>query len=218
MLLRFLPWRVSEWLIVHMPRTYQLLRFGQSNVNTREHWDEAWARHGQDGFRATAELAVIRDRVQQMIPPGCKVLDVGCGAGELLDLLHREKGTDCYGADISAVAIEAVRKRGFHGEVARLPALPFDSDAFDALVCTETLEHVTDVRRSVQEFSRVLKPGGLLIISVPDGTVDQEMTHVHRFKAPQIRKMLDRDFHVSDVERHVTGEEATLLAFATRRS
>lgn len=148
-----LPWFVSKWLIDRWPRLYHLIQFGRTNINTAEHWDRAWAKHGKDGFRATTELQNVRGRIVSEIPAGSFVLDVGCGTGELLDLLNRARGTKSAGVDISAVAVDAVRAKGFDAKVAHLPSIPYPPETFDVVVCTETLEHVTAARKTVTETS-----------------------------------------------------------------
>jgi len=183
-----LPWRVMRWLNVHWPRAFQLLRYGTSNVNTAEHWDDAWRRHGRDGYRAT---------------------------GEILALLHVERRCDCSGVDIAPSAVAAVRARGFRAETTVLPAIPHPDAAFDVVVCTETLEHVSDARATLREIRRVLRPDGRLLLSVPDGTVDEEEVHVHRFSAPRLERELAPHFAEVHVERLVDDMEPTLFATAS---
>ncbi len=48
-----------------------------------------------------------------------------------------------------------------------ITAIPFDSESFDAIICIHVLEHVENDRKAIQEFHRVLKPGGWALISVP---------------------------------------------------
>ena len=140
-----IPWRVFNLIDERWPRIAHVLRFGTANINTAEHWDKAWGRHGANGFRATAHLEQVRRRILEEISPGAHVLDVGCGAGELLVELQTLKNCRCAGVDISAVAVEAVRSKGLEARVATLPEVPYERDRFDVAVCTETLEHVTDV-------------------------------------------------------------------------
>lgn len=71
--------------------------------------------------------------------------------------------------NVSDVAVELARERGFDarviGDAARLP---FDDDSFDVVSCIEVLEHLFEPQRAATEILRVLKPGGVLIATVPN--------------------------------------------------
>jgi 2-polyprenyl-3-methyl-5-hydroxy-6-metoxy-1,4-benzoquinol methylase len=97
-----------------------------------------------------------------------------------------------------------------------LPAIPYASKTFDAVVCTETLEHITNTNETVAEIARVVRPGGIVIISVPHGTVDREEVHVHRFTVKRFKKTLLPYFHVDNIDVIVEGTNQTLLARTTR--
>jgi len=89
------------------------------------------------------------------------ILDAGCNEGELC----RKAPEKFVGIDNG----ENLKKlSGLNVRFADLnEKLPFDSDSFSAVCCTETLEHLSDPTSTVKEFCRVLKPNGLLLISVP---------------------------------------------------
>lgn len=210
------PWFVMRWLSMHWPRAYHLLRFGTSNINTPQHWNDAWARHGQGEFRASAELSTIRRRAVELVPSGAVVLDVGCGSGELLSLVATERGCKCFGVDFSAMGIAKALDSGFGGCVSGLPAIPYATGVFDVVLCTETLEHVSDAKGTIAEIARVVRAGGKVIISVPDGTVDREDVHVHRFTPKRLRKMLSRHLRVRSIEAIMEDKYKTLLALAEK--
>lgn len=206
-----LPWRLMLWLREHCLPMFHLLRFGKLNVNDASHWNSAWERHGRDGFRATGELTNVRQFVVEAVPERSSVLDVGCGVGETLDLLAKEKCAECHGVDVSDFAIHRIVERGYDGRVAELPRIPYPNASFDVVVCTETLEHVTDTKRTIAEFRRVLRVTGKLLLSVPDGTADDEDVHVRRFNAGQLRRVLEDRFDVLRLDR--LDENGTGLLF-----
>jgi SAM-dependent methyltransferase/uncharacterized protein YbaR (Trm112 family) len=94
-----------------------------------------------------------------------RVLDAGCGQGELLqDFVRAGVPVDYYGVDLG-VGDPAWEFRV--SAIADLHQLPFASDAFDKVVCSEVLEHVDEPERVFAELVRVLRPGGHLLIAVP---------------------------------------------------
>lgn len=93
------------------------------------------------------------------------ILDAGCGTG--LNLASLPSGST--GLDINPRNVELVRSRlpqhvVVEGDVERMP---FGDDAFATVLCTEVLEHVPHPEVALKEIRRVLRPGGLLIGSVP---------------------------------------------------
>ena len=116
--------------------------------------------------------------------PGMVVLDAGCGEGRhALELRRRgcrAVAVDWYWADLMRakylLATLAVQSRAAQG-TAPVPAslalrgdaqrLPFPGGSFDRVICSEVLEHVADPAAVARELARVLKPGGLLAVSVP---------------------------------------------------
>jgi SAM-dependent methyltransferase len=114
------------------------------------------------------------------IRSGQRILDIGCGSGRHACAAHRRPAVMVIGADLRmkdlAAAREALRlhdRLGEHGgghwalSAADVCRLPFRSNAFDRVICSEVLEHVPDDRRAAAELARVLKPDGTLAVSVP---------------------------------------------------
>ena len=103
------------------------------------------------------------------IKEGDKVLDVGCSDGYFLNALLLKKMVKAYGVDASSHAINAAREHNkeFEFKEGFVEYLPYDNDSFDVVVCSEVLEHVYDVDKSVSELKRVCKPGGKLFITTP---------------------------------------------------
>jgi len=109
------------------------------------------------------------ERAIGRLPPGTDVLDVGCGRGDLLDCLHRERGCRVLGIDFNAKVVEVVQQRLRIDAIAgTLPAAALEADRFDLVVMAEYLEHEPDPQRIVSEALRLLRPGGHIAIEVPD--------------------------------------------------
>lgn len=153
------------------------------------------------------------------LQPGQRVLDLGCGEGRHVIAAHAIDGVDAVGVDLSAsdLATAAQRQREFvdGGEGSALFSLlvgdalrlPFPSATFDAVICSEVLEHIPDWRAALTEIERVLKPGGLFCASVPRAWPEQICWwlsreyhdvpggHLRIFSRPELRgAVIDRGF------------------------
>ncbi len=123
-----------------------------------------------------------------------RILDVGCGTGALLKYFSRYGSAQ--GVDMDEDAIAFCHMRGAHSvqKVGPLP-LPFEDDTFDLITILDVLEHIDDDEGTLRELYRILRPGGMLMISVPAyqflwGPQDEISKHKRRYIAPQIRVLL----------------------------
>jgi SAM-dependent methyltransferase len=99
---------------------------------------------------------------------GEQVLEVGCGEGVWLDRLATKYGVSGFGIDMSSRAIGIAKKNsGVKGNTfLKVSAcrIPFEEASFDAVFSLDTLEHIQDQGKAVEEMIRVLKPGGRILI------------------------------------------------------
>ncbi|MBI4627770.1 MAG: glycosyltransferase [Candidatus Rokubacteria bacterium] len=101
--------------------------------------------------------------VHGFLPNGDRLLDVGCGSSRILRDLPGAVGVD--------VLLRKLRfLRPAHPEVvqASVGALPFAAATFEAVICSEVIEHVPDTPDVLAELTRVLRPGGTLVLGTPD--------------------------------------------------
>ncbi len=144
--------------------------------------------------------------------PGARVLDVGCGRGRHAHALAT-RGVTAIAIDLDFDDVAATRngfalftpEGGSGAAQANAYRLPFPDHAFDVVVCSEVLEHLHDYQRAVSEMARVLKPGGVLAVSVPRGwpeaicwRLSQEYAntpggHVRIFKAGALKTDIERE-------------------------
>jgi methionine biosynthesis protein MetW len=97
-----------------------------------------------------------------------KILDVGCGDGCLAKLLGEvSKAKEVYGIEISSEGVELAIKNGVKAYQKDLQKdeFPFEDDYFDAVFCGEIIEHIFDPDRFLQDVYRVLKSGGLCVLT-----------------------------------------------------
>ena len=124
-------------------------------------------------FRAAKEdfvHALVRWSGLDQLPPGSRVLDVGCGIGGSARILARDYGLDVLGISISPGQIaraRALTESGLSCHFAVMDALALDlSDcSFDAVWSVEAGPHMPDKQRYADELLRVLRPGGLLAVA-----------------------------------------------------
>lgn len=139
-----------------------------------------------DEHVAAPALAHVNHLIEERVKPGALVLDAGAGTGErtLALLAHSQPGKvialDASAAmlDIARSKIQDSRVSFVQGDVRRLP---FADDTFDVIVSTWVIEIMDDPRAVVQEFIRVIKPGGLVIYafcSLPGGTLGNTLKYV----------------------------------------
>ena len=102
------------------------------------------------------------------------VLEIGCGSGDNISIPLSLCGLSVAGIDIDGDSIEYAKKlRSFKG-IANVKFLNIDiceieTNSYETIVCSEVLEHLIEPRLMIKEISRVLKPNGVVIITVPNG-------------------------------------------------
>ena len=111
-------------------------------------------------------------QLYQLIAPHVEdkgaVLDVGCAVGGFLDFLKARGYSHLYGVDLTQAYVEVARRKNYEIRLGDAQSLPFDDRLFDALVIEQVLEHLVNPVAAFREAARVLKPGGVLCIGVPD--------------------------------------------------
>ena len=151
------------------------------------------------------------------------ILDAGCGDGiNLVGLDELTAGQNppaaIFGLDYNLLRLARARRvaPGASLQQGSLYHLPFASDSFELLLCNHVIEHVPDLPRALSELRRVLRPGGLLIVGVPNEgclmgrmrnrliqpSIGRTTDHVHFFTAQSAGDALRRaGFQVHRIER-----------------
>jgi 2-polyprenyl-3-methyl-5-hydroxy-6-metoxy-1,4-benzoquinol methylase len=108
------------------------------------------------------------DRVERRRPQHGRLLDVGCATGSFLHAM-KQRGWQVQGVEpITHAAAQAQHLFGLEVFVGLLEEAAYPDATFDVVTLWDVLEHVADARTTLQEASRILKPGGLLVCSVPN--------------------------------------------------
>jgi SAM-dependent methyltransferase len=133
----------------------------------------AWPSKYAQGGRLAGRLAQFADAVAFHVPAGGSVLDLGCGTGELT-MTIATGGMRATGCDISSQMLRIAAEAGASCDVDFVElkpdwdALPFPTEAFDAVVASSVLEYVDDPAAVLRECCRILRPGGVVLCTVPD--------------------------------------------------
>lgn len=120
-----------------------------------------------------SELTIVQRAVLQRLaalklPSGARVLDAPCGGTAALTLALQEQGFDAVGADVDP---EAEARLGKAFARADLDArFPWADQSFDAALSTEGIEHLENHFSFLREMCRILKPGGILVLTTPNIT------------------------------------------------
>lgn len=102
-----------------------------------------------------------------------RILDLPCGRGFYLNMFHHVSKCELVGADLDWNVVKTARQvlghlANIHIHHASIYSMPYPRDVFDAVILSEILEHIDNDARGLKEAYRVLKPGGVLAVTVPN--------------------------------------------------
>ena len=114
-----------------------------------------------EGSEGVDTREVVFEAVAECAPR--RVLEVGCGPGELAERIGRELAADVVAIDISPRMVQLARERGVDARLGDAARLPFPDESFDCAVAAWMLFHVPDLPTAVAELARVLRLDGRLV-------------------------------------------------------
>ncbi len=173
--------------------------------NDIEYYSGYYDRMGQYAYtgesqKDSSRMLVFCEWLRSYLKPGAKVLDIGVGDAIFAELMPE---FEWYGIDIN---IDAVKGRIPNDRLQRQDLMQapydFDSGTFDAVICSEVLEHLWDLRIVHKEAKRLLKRDGVYVISTPKFNWLQNVVEQHQ-------RVL------SDFERHWTVEHVRHYTYET---
>jgi SAM-dependent methyltransferase len=145
-----------------------------------------------------------------------RVLDLGCRSGALTR--HFVEGNSVVGLDVDAAALEKAVALGIEPVQANVEEpLPFDDASFDAVVAGELFEHLQFPDALVAEIRRVLRPGGVLVGSVPNAFRLQNRLRFLRGRAPEDDPTHLRMFSAGALRALLGGFESVTLSYVGGR-
>ncbi|HYC90133.1 MAG TPA: class I SAM-dependent methyltransferase [Thermoanaerobaculia bacterium] len=149
--------------------------------------------------------AFVTPRLDRILGSGQVVLDAGCGEQPLRRRIEAA-GAHYLGVDVSQ------NRRGSVDLVASLVSIPREDASVDTIVCTEVLEHVPDTAAAFSEMARLVRGGGVILITTPFAYPLHEEPHDYvRLTARAIEALAARNgLRVREV--HALGNEVEVLA------
>jgi 2-polyprenyl-3-methyl-5-hydroxy-6-metoxy-1,4-benzoquinol methylase len=170
---------------------------GQSVIdNSQSSFDAFW----NDDSVVSEYLGQARQRFYSNVLGACgeylrgHVADIGCGPGFVLKALSSMKSIEAlYGVDFSQSSIKRCRG-AFPGGIflmGDIYHLACPNDAFDVVICMETLEHLERAPEAIRELFRVCRKGGHVIITVPNGARDEYVGHLNFWTEQDFRGVLN---------------------------
>lgn len=137
-------------------------------------YDDSYYGRGQAKFIGFIEMVLDYFRsararkVSRYISPPAKILDIGCGNGRFLGNLI-DKGYETCGIELPGKAAQRARKiPRLHLKIGRLSANDFHDKYFDAITMWHVFEHFSEPKSTLKIIQKIVKPGGYLIISMPN--------------------------------------------------
>jgi len=151
---------------------------------------------GNSYWWLSGKYEILMDCIAHIVPRrnDLSILDAGCGPGNMLDRLS-SRGT-VTGSDYSLPALSFCRSRGYERiTLSRLDTLALQSDAFDLVTAIDVLEHIPDDAAGLREIHRVLRPGGIVVVTVPAfmllwGDHDDIYGHYRRYRVSQVAALM----------------------------
>jgi SAM-dependent methyltransferase len=140
----------------------------KTSSQIREYYDREYYQEEVIGNPAQEIYDQLRiDEIRKFIgTEQGRSLIVGCGSNRDLTILSNDR--EAFAFDLSFEAVRKVSMNSISLFTADALQIPVSENSFDVIVCSEVLEHIPDIRSAIKEFRRVIKPGGILVVSSPN--------------------------------------------------
>jgi len=149
-------------------------------------YNDSYYGEGQEKFAACIEKVLDHfrrtraARLAKYIKPPSKILDIGCGNGRFLGYLINQ-GFDGYGIELPGKAAQrAAQITGLNLEVGSLTTTNYNDNFFDGICMWHVFEHLTKPKETLHIIQKILKPGGYLMMSLPN--IDSLQSRLFRGK------------------------------------
>jgi SAM-dependent methyltransferase len=212
-----IPWRTTRDWITGQPGTFRFVRCGACGLlflSPRPDRTSIARFYPDLNYHAFREPGGLKGQVVRRLrrreartvlrggPEGARVLEVGCGTGDLLVAL-RDRGAQVQGIEPNAAAAQVAIGRGLAVQVGTLESVPLQPEKFDVILMRYALEHVHSPRQALRTIYTALRSGGRCILWVPNveswdaalfGTVWRGLDaprHLYLFTPQTMRSLLE---------------------------
>jgi ubiquinone/menaquinone biosynthesis C-methylase UbiE len=134
-----------------------------------------------------------------------KILDIGCAGGHLLNFLKKRGFKNLYGVDISETAIKETKSKGIQNATVQDSInTNFKENTFDFIIASDILEHIKEDSKAIEEYQRILKKGGKLIVFVPAfrflwSEHDEICHHFRRYKKQELKELISNKLQIKRI-------------------
>jgi SAM-dependent methyltransferase len=162
---------------------------GMRDERTQTHLEEDL--HWWFASRTRALLGIVDTRTSKK---GARILDVGCGAGNMIH--HLSRYGQVVGIDNNPLPLKMARQRGYDVRLAPAEDMPFEAESFEIVAALDLIEHCDDDLQILRECFRVCTSGGLIAVTVPAfqwlwSKNDIINSHRRRYSASELRSKLE---------------------------
>lgn len=140
-------------------------------------------------------MRLIKRVLNENVSKNSSICDIGCGNGELITEISRD-GYKTYGADISEKRVQNLINKGINAVCAKGEKLPYECNSMDVVCSLECLEHVFNPIEVLNEIKRILRPNGLLFLTVPYQLYCESSMHLRQWDERKIYSLLKDDFYI----------------------
>ena len=121
----------------------------------------------EESFGVRAWWSGDRGSAFRWVPRNVRVLDIGCGFGQTL-AYHRQRGCEVWGVEADENIRRVADRFGFNVHIGVFDSSAYEPDYFDYVTLDQVVEHSLDPKRLLLGIAKVLKPGGVAILSTPN--------------------------------------------------
>ena len=142
-----------------------------------------------------------KTRLISLMIKGKKILEVGCGTGNLIQFLS-DKNFQIMGTDYSNVYLDKARKKNpnvkfFNADLMHKESWSSFQNSFDTVIASEVIEHIEDDSFALETIHSLLKPNGILVLTVPAfnslySPLDKKIGHYRRYSKQSICRKIQR--------------------------